>query len=80
MYLRYVMRKPFSDTLVRKTQEVWQPLSKTLLTEQDAEEALRNMLDLCHVLWAIEITQRGSASQQHSPTGGVNAARLDETA
>jgi len=38
---------------------VWQPLSKAAITEQDAEEALRNMLDLCHVLWKIETGQDG---------------------
>ena len=44
----------FSPRLLKKTQEVWQPLSKSAITEQDAEETLRNMLDLCHVLWKIE--------------------------
>ena len=49
----------FSPRLLKRTQEVWQPLSKAAITEQDAEEALRNMLDLCHVLWKIETGQDG---------------------
>ena len=44
----------FSPHLLQSTQEVWQPLSKAAITEQDAEETLRNVLDLCHVLWKIE--------------------------
>lgn len=47
----------FSPRILNRTQDIWQPLSKTAITEQDAEEALRNMLDLCHVLWEIETGQ-----------------------
>ena len=49
----------FSHVLIKRTQEVWQPLSEAAITERDAEEALRNMLDLCHVLWEIETRRDG---------------------
>lgn len=43
-----------SAELIKKTIEVWQPLSETTLTEEDAREIVENMTSLFSLLLELE--------------------------
>ena len=47
------MTSTFDKKFMNYTQEIWQPFSKSRLTEEDSEEICMSFLQLLHALHAI---------------------------
>jgi len=57
-----LINRGYSSSLIAHTKRVWQPYSVALLSDQEAEEIISNVLDLAAFLWAL--SGRGSTVDQ----------------